>query len=275
MNWFKHDTDATQDARIKKLIIRYGPEGYAVYFHCLELIAAEISETNLTFELEHDAEIVADNLHFKGTATQSGRERVEEIMRFIVEIGLFQSSEGRIFCFKLLRRIDMSMTSNPRFRGLIEAAKAENHDEVMSQHDSIMQASKQASKQEEQEYNTGGGGEGLESKKKAKTPPPPPFDTDFSSFWSRYPRKDEKSKARAKYTAQRRKKIAHETIMAALENYLVKIERDNTDPQYIKYPSSFLNCLEDFKEVPPALPSRPAGPPPRVASQGRMLEMGD
>jgi len=43
MNWFQHDTDATQDAKIKKLLIRHGAIGYAVYFHCRELISADIS----------------------------------------------------------------------------------------------------------------------------------------------------------------------------------------------------------------------------------------
>lgn len=130
MNWFKHDTDCTQDAKVKKLLIRYGAVGYAIYFHCLELIAAETSETNLTFELEHDSEIIADNLKIKGTAEQSGMAVVEEIMRYIVELGLFQESEGHIFCFKLLKRLDLSMTSNMKFRELITKSK-ENHDDVM------------------------------------------------------------------------------------------------------------------------------------------------
>jgi len=56
MRWFKHDTDASSDAKIKKLLIRHGAVGYAIYFHCLELIASDICETNITFELEHDSE---------------------------------------------------------------------------------------------------------------------------------------------------------------------------------------------------------------------------
>ena len=65
MQWFKHDTDATQDAKIKKLLIRFGAIGYAIYFHCLALLAAETSDNNLTFELEHDSEIIASNLFIK------------------------------------------------------------------------------------------------------------------------------------------------------------------------------------------------------------------
>lgn len=159
MNWFKHDTDATQDAKIKKLLIRFGAIGYAIYFHCLELIAAETSDNNLTFELEHDSEIIASNLFIKDETGKSGVEIVEDIMRYIVNLGLFQEAGGRIFCFKLLKRLDASMTSNPRFRAMIASAKGENHDTVMTpscyRHDTIMQASKQ-DKQDKQEDTMSG-----------------------------------------------------------------------------------------------------------------------
>lgn len=142
MQWFKHDTDASTDARIKKLILRYGPTGYAVYFHCLELIAGDISESNITFELEHDAEIIADDLKVQGTAQMSAVDLVNIIMRYIVELGLFEEQNSHIFCFKMLKRLDSSMTSNPKMRSMIASAK-ENHDGVMmescSNHDTIMQ----------------------------------------------------------------------------------------------------------------------------------------
>ena len=132
MKWFKHDTDASTDAKIKKLLIRHGATGYAIYFHCIELIASDISESNLTFELEHDSEIIADNLKIKGTADKSGIKIVEEIMHYIVTLKLFEDINGKIFCFKLLKRLDLSMTSNPGFRNLITKAK-ENHDGVMTE----------------------------------------------------------------------------------------------------------------------------------------------
>ena len=140
MNWFQHDTDATQDAKIKKLIIRHGAVGYAVYFHCLELIAADISESNLTFELEHDSEIIADNLHIKGTSDKSGREVVETIMVDIIALGLFTETEGRIFCIKLLKRVSLSMTSSPSFRLAIAKKKEQYHDTVMIRHDPSCQS---------------------------------------------------------------------------------------------------------------------------------------
>lgn len=138
MQWFKHDTNATMDFKIKKLLIRYGAIGYAVYFHCLELIADTVDVNNITFELEHDSEIIADDLRIKGTPEKSGRELVEEIMRYMVELNLFQEDNGHIFCFKMLKRIDTSMTSNAKFREVINEAK-KNHDAVMITSDSVMQ----------------------------------------------------------------------------------------------------------------------------------------
>jgi uncharacterized phage protein (TIGR02220 family) len=132
MKWFKHDTDASADAKIKKLLIKHGAIGYAIYFHCLELIASDISETNITFELEHDAEIIADNLKIKGTADKSGIEIVSEIMIDIISLGLFECYDNRIFCFKLLKRLDTSMTSSSKMRSLITEAK-HSHDKVMTE----------------------------------------------------------------------------------------------------------------------------------------------
>ncbi|MCP4649598.1 MAG: DUF4373 domain-containing protein, partial [PVC group bacterium] len=58
MKWFKHDTNALHDAKIEKLIMKYGIEGYGVYFACVEMIAHKLSPKKATFELEHDAEIL-------------------------------------------------------------------------------------------------------------------------------------------------------------------------------------------------------------------------
>lgn len=159
MQWFKHDTDSTMDFKIKKLIIRYGAVGYAIYFHCLELIASGINDTNITFQLEHDSEIIADDLRIQGTAEKSGREYVEEIMRFMIQLGLFEESNGHIFCFKMLKRLDSSMTSNQRLRKLISSAKenystlalTNNHDEVMISHDEVMKEEKRREKKRTEE----------------------------------------------------------------------------------------------------------------------------
>ena len=130
MKWIKHDTDANQDAKLQNVLLDYGLEGYGLYWYCIELIAGKVSKDSITFELEHDARIIARN-------TGSTPQKVEEMMRYFVELGLFESSEGVITCMKLARRLDSSMTSNPEMRKIIASLKS--HDGVMTKSETIMQ----------------------------------------------------------------------------------------------------------------------------------------
>ncbi|WPH64073.1 conserved phage C-terminal domain-containing protein [Vibrio phage vB_VpP_1] len=130
MKWIKHDTDANQDAKLQNVLLDYGLEGYGLYWYCLELIAGKVDKDNITFELEHDARIIARNV---GSTAQ----KVEEMMRYFVKIGLFECSNNVITCLKLARRLDKSMTSNPQMREIIENFK--NHDGVMTPSEKPMQ----------------------------------------------------------------------------------------------------------------------------------------
>lgn len=135
MRWFKHDADANSDAKLKRVRIKYGLEGYGLYWYCLELIAGDVSKDKITFELEHDSEIIAHDtgIHY---------QRVQEMMTFMVNLGLFQRVGGVIRCIKMAQRIDQSMTSNPEMRRIIERFKDDSHDGVMVEscvgHDGVM-----------------------------------------------------------------------------------------------------------------------------------------
>jgi hypothetical protein len=99
MKWFKHDSDASNDAKLKKLRLKYGATGYGIYWYCLELIARNVEKHNLTFELEHDAELIADD--FKLSA-----ELVQHIMTYMVELELFENTGGIVSCLKMATRTD-------------------------------------------------------------------------------------------------------------------------------------------------------------------------
>jgi hypothetical protein len=137
MKWFKHDSDAFADAKVKKLLLRHGPIGYAVYFHCLELINSGLEENNLDCELEHDSEIIADNLKIKGTADRSAESLVEEILSTMTDLKLIQKWNDKIYCQALFKRLDSSMTSNKELRNSIKQKKfKEAHSDIS--HDSVM-----------------------------------------------------------------------------------------------------------------------------------------
>lgn len=129
MKWFKHDSDAFMDAKLKKLRIRYGLEGYGLYWYMIELVTSGISKTKFTFELDHDAELISfdTGIHF---------EHVQEIMNFMVELKLFENCDGIITCMKLARRFDQSMTSNNEIRKIIANINnlKNNHDSVSKSH---------------------------------------------------------------------------------------------------------------------------------------------
>ena len=64
-------------------------------------------------------------------------QKVEEMMRYFVELGLFENCQGTITCLKLAKRLDKSMTSNPEMRAIIDRFKS--HDQVMIESGRVMQ----------------------------------------------------------------------------------------------------------------------------------------
>lgn len=134
MRWFKHDSNANADSKLQNVLLDYGLEGYGLYWYCIELIAGKVDAENITFQLEHDARIIARN-------TGCTAQKVEEMMRYFVKQGLFEDNDGIITCMKLAKRLDKSMTSNPEMRMIIESLR--RHDSVMipseASHDGVMQ----------------------------------------------------------------------------------------------------------------------------------------
>lgn len=118
MKWFKHDSNANTDAKLRKLRLKYGMEGYGLYWYCLELIADRVDRKNLTFELEHDAEIIAHDtgIHY---------ERVQEMMTDMVKLGLFENNTGAITCIKMALRLDETTSKHPDIKALQDSIRTQ------------------------------------------------------------------------------------------------------------------------------------------------------
>lgn len=99
MKWFKHDSNANTDAKLKRVRMKYGMQGYGLYWYCLELIAANVEKHNMTFELEHDAEVIAFDAGINYAL-------VQEMMTYMVDLGLFENTKGLITCLKMATRTD-------------------------------------------------------------------------------------------------------------------------------------------------------------------------
>ena len=111
MKWFKHDTDANMDAKLQEVMLDYGLEGYGLYWYCIELIAQRVNGDNLTFELEHDCRIIARN-------TGSTPQKVEQMMKSFIGLGLLNADNGHVFCLKLASRCDDFTAKAVRRKGI-------------------------------------------------------------------------------------------------------------------------------------------------------------
>lgn len=172
MRWFKHDANANRDAKLEKVLMRYGAEGYALYWLCLELIAEPIDKHNITFELEHDAEILAYRLRMDSV-------KVEEIMRFMVSLDLFEvdATSQKITCLKLASRLENSIVKNPKLKEIQGLITERPHKQAEEIPDNPGQSGKNPARLDQ-----------TRSDQIKQTP-------GFFEFWKLYPRKEDKKKA--------------------------------------------------------------------------------
>ena len=115
MKWFRHESRAHLDAKLQKLVMKYGFEGYGLYWYCVENICAEL-EPKLSFELEVDSEILSH-------IGRIDSRKVEEMMLYMVNIGLFEQSDYLFTCLKLARYLGEKSTRNPQLIEIIKASK--------------------------------------------------------------------------------------------------------------------------------------------------------
>jgi hypothetical protein len=214
MKWVKHDTDANQDAKLQNVLLDYGLEGYGLYWYCIELIASKIDNDNITFELEHDARIIARN-------TGSTPQKVEEMMRYFVTERLFEQIDGVITCFKLARRLDKSMTSNPQMREII--GKLKNHDAIMTESAKPMQDKIRLDQTRVEENKE------------------PVSVSRFDEFWDLYGKKVDTKKCKAKFNKLTKAEV--DALFGKLSDYI----KSTPDKQYRKNPVTWLNgkCWND------------------------------
>jgi len=123
MKWFKHDSNANTDAKLKRVKMKHGMEGYGLYWYCLELIAQNVEAHNLTFELEHDAELIAVD-------TGIHKDRIQEIMTDFSDWGLFENVEGVITCLKMAKRTDEYTQKLIKNQPTVGILSGQNHDSI-------------------------------------------------------------------------------------------------------------------------------------------------
>jgi hypothetical protein len=219
MEWFKHDSNANLDEKLQEVLLDYGLEGYGLYWYCVELIVGKVNADNITFELKHDARIIARN-------TGSTAQKVEEMMKRFVDVGLFENQDGSITCLKVAKRLMTSATSNTQMRNLIQNIKQNQvvTDKSCHRHDEVMPEEIRRDKKEE-----------IRLDKKTHSAVALVVDEDFDQFWKRYPKKVGKDKA---MTAWKKKSPKLDNVLYALS---WQIDCEQWRRGYIPNPATYLN----------------------------------
>lgn len=124
MKWFKHESRAHRDAKLQKVLMKYGFEGYGLYWYCIENVCGGL-DPKLTFELESDSEILA-------YCGRMDSRKVEEIMSYMVNLGLFEESASVITCLKLARYLGESGTRNENLKQIIRHSKHSDQSQTVS-----------------------------------------------------------------------------------------------------------------------------------------------
>lgn len=207
MKWFKHDADARNSLKLRKVRRKYGADGYAIYWFCLEAIAYEVDKDNLSFDLKEDAETIAFELSIQ-------EKRVEEIMLYLVDTGLFESSQGVVTCLKLAERLDKSMTNSPKMRQWLDKK-------------SVMTCADDVSTCAELDKNR------LDKTRKEKNKDN--TISRFSEFWDLYAKKVNPKKCEAKFN--KLSKVTIDLIFEKLPHYV----NSTPDKQFRKNPLTWLN----------------------------------
>jgi len=220
MKWFKHDSNARHDAKLAKLRNKYGLEGYGLYFYLLECIAGTVEAHNLTFELEEDAELISasTNIHI---------ERIEEMMRYMVGLGLFEMGDsGAITCLKMSLRTDEYTQKLIKRVTNVPTLSRQNPDKLPIMSDLI----------EEKEENR------TDNKTRKRVS----YSKEFSEFWDLYPRKIAKGNA-DKAWLKAVKAAKPEDIITGLKKQLPVLKTKEAD--FIPHAATWLNGCRWEDEV--------------------------
>lgn len=223
MRWFKHQTAAHSDVKLKKLILRQGMAAYGLYWYCLELIGKDVSESKLTFEIEEDSELLAHG-------TGMTREQVESAMHAMVDLGLFTNVEGRVFCVNMLRYIDASMFK----AGKIRESFQEHKDKILSGTGLVHVPHTDRTSTIRAEHNK----TGQDITEQNICASPAEIHAPFDRFWDAYPRKTNKQQARKAFG---KIKVNVDDLINDIEQRLASGHWSTDDKEYIPHPSTYLN----------------------------------
>jgi hypothetical protein len=119
VKWYKHMSNMIDDPKIRRLVKKFGSDGYAVYNVIIERIVRRLETESPIPDLEENSTDIADLLAMDTV-------RVEEILWECITQGLFEQNEvdGRLLCTKIYKFLDTRQTRSAQIKQMI----AQYHD---------------------------------------------------------------------------------------------------------------------------------------------------
>ena len=226
--YFSHDSNARNDQRLMKLRMKYGPEGYGIYFMIIEILR---DTENYTLHLSNIDSICFD--------VRSDEEKVSDILK---NYNLFEIDGEYFYSRSLSRRMEKldrikEIRRESGKKGAIASAKVRqvpNSDKAFVEqvkHSKAKQIKEKDSKEKERKENK------LEI----------PISLSFDIFWSIYDYKQLRPDCEAIWNGEKKNKRGlrindeiRQEILDHLPAYVENTHKDGDFPQR-KHPKTYLN----------------------------------
>ena len=226
--YFSHDSNARNDQRLMKLRMKYGPEGYGIYFMIIEILR---DTENYTLHLSNIDSICFD--------VRSDEEKVSDILK---NYNLFEIDGEYFYSRSLSRRMEKldrikEIRRESGKKGAIASAKVRqvpNSDKAFVEqvkHSKAKQIKEKDSKEKERKENK------LEI----------PISLSFDIFWSIYDYKQLRPDCEAIWNGEKKNKRGllfddeiRQQILDHLPNYVANTYKDG-DFHQRKHPKTYLN----------------------------------
>jgi hypothetical protein len=229
VQYFKHSSSMRNDVKLKRVIAKYGLEGYGLYNLVVEAITERVDTDNPMPFLEETCDDIAEFYNCNSA-------HVDEMMRYMISQGLFsvETVEKKVACFKLYSFLEKSQTRSDKIKQLIDAYKDKSNLLGLPNCPGLSETNLIEENRREKTKN--------KNKNKNRTE----YGDDFLIFWNAYPRKANKGVASGAYNSAIDSGKTHDEIMYRLAVYKSQIAARHTEEKYIKNPSTFLNNIDDF-----------------------------
>ncbi|HSA75850.1 MAG TPA: Lin1244/Lin1753 domain-containing protein [Candidatus Nitrosocosmicus sp.] len=117
MLYFKHQSDMRHDPMVRRIIRRFGMDGYGLYCLILETITEDLSTEKPLPNLRETAQDIAETFNMQ-------LNRVEEIITFMAQNDLIEIVNNVVTCNKIYKYLEQSQTRSAAIRSMIGSYKA-------------------------------------------------------------------------------------------------------------------------------------------------------